>query len=234
MRNTGPLKLVAAASVMLAVAAPQWVLPAVFTAIGLDGRRSELLTAWLAPALAGVGFLLLSVGLVWWVRTRAREEAWSPYLAALSGIANEHGRGVAEDAKRGLTFAAVREGQTIDVAFHPTAQQLTVRSRVTARQPLAWIRTNAPKTVRGDELREVGTGRGWEMRAELPALARALLEDPALAEDVSRFFDRPGAVAIMHDRSGIEIVCRAGTADELSALVRAAIEVTFRIRRVNG
>jgi hypothetical protein len=162
---------------------------------------------------------------------RARSQ---PYYDALRPFAAEYGRGVIQGPD-GVEVSLQRGGQVVDVRVGlGPGGAMTIVSPSPARQTLAWSRLTAPPLGPPAAWREVGTGAGWQLRAELPAMARPLLVDPELGPLVTRFFGFPEARQIVHEVGGIAITAAVPTPEAIQEQARLAVELAFSLRRVNG
>jgi hypothetical protein len=233
MRTSSAIRILAIGLVLIVLAVPEGLLPGFLAYMGLDDRRAELYGAWAATGAAAVGFVLLVAGLFQYFSSRQNDEYLRPYKDALVGLAAEYGQGLDTDP-RGLVFSCLREGQMISVLASPRLNELVVTSPVVARQPLAWVRTNMQPRAPWQDFKIVGSGRLWDLRAELPALARALLEDAGLTEVFDEFFGTPEGDVVVHRREGFEARARLAPPPRLERQVRNALEIAYRVRRANG
>lgn len=232
--NPRALVLLPLAAAMVALAAVTPVLETTLRLLGVGDEALPQVTPWAAAALAGCGFVLLVIALVGMATTATRRELFGPYTSALKPFAAEFGRGVAETPE-GLKFELTRDGQRVEVRLDPRGGGgCTVTSPAPARQSLAWLSPGAPKDTPAAAWREVERTEGWQMRAELPAMARPLLADPALMEVIGRFFQSAEAQGVVHTLSGMVVQSRLPAVDDADALVRLSVEIAFRLRRVNG
>lgn len=235
MRTTPALELIFVAVLMLALAVPEALFASALEALGVSARSAALWGAYLSTALAGTGFVLLLFGLVRLVRTHTREEAWRPYVRVLTPLASEYGLALDQHPVSGLTFHAKRDGQLAEVRVSPRDALVVVTCAVAPRQPLAWLPRNATTEAPVRDWAVAGTGRAWELRAEIPTMARPILEDGGLRDQLDRFFGRDEAIAVLHLRgSGIEVRASAGAVDKLERQVREQLDIAFRLRRANG
>ena len=167
-------------------------------------------------------------------RIAARDQRRAPYVAALKPFAAEFGRGVRE-AGESLEFEALRDGQRVEVSLDlRPGGGIAVRSSPPARQSLSWFRPPAAAPSRAAGWREVERTERWQLRAELPAMARPLLADTGLMEVVHAFFTSHRGTAVTHTVSGMEIDAELSPADAVGAQVRVCVEMAFRLRRLNG
>lgn len=231
MRNPLALSLLFVGLLVLGAAVPPAFVPGVLTAIGIDPAVVDRSGPIVGMATAFTGFGMMVLGLVLAFGSARQEEAVEPYRRGLQRLATEHGQAL--DVGSGLSFVALREGQPIAVELRPGREAgLSVRSPVKGRQALAFVRPeDAPSDSRA--LR-VGGGTGWELRAELPAIARALMNDPSLVAMMDRMFNAPALVGVIHDVDGIEVTFTIPDAGEVERRARDGIEIASYLRRVNG
>lgn len=234
MKKRRLLTLAAGSVVLMAVALLQDRMVAYFGSIGLEERNAGVLAAGVSASVIGFGFLGFAGSVLTVLRITARERVWDPMVQVLGPVAAEHGQSAWVDAQRGIGFSAQRDGQRIEVQLSPDARTLTLRSTAPARQTLAWVGDHVPEESPWDAWREVGQGYRWHLRAELPAIAKALLADMPLTADLDRFFEFAADGRLVHDRSGLRMTCGAAPLDRLERQVRRGIELFSRIRRVNG
>lgn len=234
MTNTRALLLLLVGALSLALATVDDLVIGALVAAGFEADAVAPLTIWLSPALAAGGFVLVLVGLVAWLGSTAAENRLRPYARALTPLAAEFGRAVRQSGDL-LELELLREGQRVEIQLDPRAGGgVRVRSSPPSRQSLRWLRPDAePKGVAA-AWREVERGPHWQLRAELPAMARPLLADPALMQVVDRFFAASHGLSIAHTVSGMVIDASLVTPEEVDAQVRLGVEIAFRLRRVNG
>lgn len=233
MSNARALLLLPFAGVMLALAALETPLEVVLQFLGLgdDARRVAPIVA---TGLATGAFLVFVV--VWFVMmgNYRRAERVGPYVEALRPFAAEFGRGVLE-TKNGVELHLQRESQRVVVRVDVgDGGRVSVESPPPARQQLAWVREGAPPPEAARQWREVDRAARWQLRAELPAMARPLLADPALMDVVNRYFDLPEGASVTHTISGMRVDGALPPPERADALVRLGTEIAFRLRRVNG
>ncbi len=231
MRNPLALSLLFVGLLVLGAAVPPGFVPGVLTAAGFDHQMVDKSGPIVGMATAVTGFGMMVLGLVLAFGSARQEEAIGPYRRGLERLAGEHGQAL--EVGSGLSFLAIRDGQAIVVDLRPGRQAaLTVRSPVKGRQALAFVRPeDAPNDSRA--LR-VGGGTGWELRAELPAIARALMNDPALVAMMDRVFAASALVGIIHDVDGVEVTFVVPDPSEVERRARDGIEIVSYLRRVNG
>lgn len=182
-------------------------------------------------------FALVCVGgglFVLW-RGGGAAERWREYLTALNRLAAENGQTIHVDRRTGLEFLAYRDGQRIHV--HVTEgppAALRVRGIVPGRQVLSFVRNEEAVPDPTGRSVSVGGGKGWQLHAELPAIARTLLNDVVMVSMMDRFFAHTESRAIVHDASGVEVVTSLPTFDQAERRARQAIDIVSYLRRVNG
>jgi hypothetical protein len=234
MSNTRALLLLPLAAGMLALAALEESIIKLMGSMGVDSDAVALVGPWLSAVLAGVGFVLLLVSLVAYMGNLSREQQWRPYMLQLKPLAAEFGRGVKE-SKRGIEFEIQRDGQRVELLVDPrSGGGILVRSPPPARQSLAWFRASAPPPSPSQGWREVERNIRWQLRAELPAMARPLLADTTLIGPVERFFEASRGVSVTHAVTGIVIEGELVPDDAIGDQARLCIEIAFRLRRLNG
>lgn len=232
MRNPLALSLFVVGLLILSIAVPAGLVPDLLAAVGLSGEQVLVNSPVVRTSTAMTGFGMMVVGFVIAFGTSRREEAVEPYRRGLQRLAVEHGQAL--DIGRGLSFVALREGHPVSVELRPGGPDasLTVRSPVKGRQALAFVRPeDAPPDSRS--LR-VGGGSGWELRAELPAIARALMNDPALVAMMDRMFGAEALLGVIHDVDGVEVSFTLQDPGDVERRARDGIEIASYLRRVNG
>jgi len=231
MRNPLALSLLVVGILVLLAALPDTVVMGALRLAGLEENQILSTTPVVRVATAVTGFGMLVVGLVIAFATSPLGEAMEPYRRGLQRLATEHGQAL--DMAQGLSFVALRDGVPVAVEVHAgRSPRLTVRSAVKGRQALAFVRpADAPPDSKA--LR-VGGGSGWELRAELPAIARALLNDPSLLALMDRAFDVDTLVGVIHDVDGVEITYQLPDPGDVERRARDGIEIASYLRRVNG
>ena len=220
------------ACLALAAASPVWEPAFTPTAAALTGQPE-----WFSFAVMGgsvLGFVFVTVGVVILWRGGGPSERWRPYIDAIDRLAAEHGQHVEVDKKTGLEFVAVRDGQRILVRLKPEPEHsLSIKGIVAGRQTLTFIRPErAPPEDHRSQI--VGGGKGWQLRAELPAIARVMLNDVVMISMMDRFFAHADTLGIRHDVSGIEVLSELPAPDQVERRTRQAIDIVSYLRRVNG
>jgi hypothetical protein len=201
---------------------------------GFGTEALDVVSPWFAVVLAAVALVLTVAGVASFLSGSARDQRRAPYVAVLKPFAAEFGRGVRE-AGDSLEFEALRDGQRVEVLVDlRPGGGIAVRSSPPARQSLSWFRPPAAAPSRAAGWREVERTERWQLRAELPAMARPLLADTGLMEVVHAFFTSHLGTAVTHTLSGMEIDAELAPVDAVGAQVRVCVEMAFRLRRLNG
>lgn len=202
---------------------------------GGQSREIQDLLPMVVTGSSALALVLVGVGVVILWRGGGAAERWRPYVGAMTRLAAEHGQRIRVDRNNGLEFLAFRDGQRIHVrATDGPPPSLAVKGIIPGRQTLTFVRTedNQPDPTGRTAL--VGGGRGWQLRAELPAIARSLLGDVVMISMMDRFFSHTESTSIVHDASGIEVVSALPSFDQAERRTRQAIDIVSYLRRVNG
>jgi hypothetical protein len=231
MRNPGAVSLLIMGIFFLGLALLPGVMDSILVTVGVPDATAERTApvAVMATAATSLGMIILALFLL--VGSTRREQTYEPYRKGLERLAAEHGQAV--DVGEGLSFVALREGQVISVEVLPEHRaSLVVRSPVKGRQALAFVR---PEDAPGDSRAlRVGGGTGWELRAELPSIARAIVADAILVSHLDRFFSADTSIGVIHDVDGIEVTSRLPPSHAIETRARDCIEIASCLRRVNG
>jgi len=201
-------------------------------------QQNAAFQAMVPNLVIGTGLLSLAsvatgVFILW--RGGGPMERWKAYLPSLSRLAAENGQTVGLDRRSGLEFLAFRDGQRIYVRAHQDPEpSLVIHGTIAGRQSLTFVRTEDAQKPTANRSTVVGGGRGWQLRAELPAIARTLLNDVVMVSMMDRFFAHTETVGIVHDGSGIEVVSALPTPDQVERRARQALDIVSYLRRVNG
>jgi len=165
-----------------------------------------------------------------------RSGLYVPYADALSRVAGEFGRKVEMHPTDGLGFASGAEGVRVEVLVQPSSPGfITVWMEVPARQRLMFLPThNDGSEVDDADWRLVGRRGGWVMRAPMPSVARPLLADGGVVDDLHLLMEHPEVRAVRHDQRGVEVLADLVPPERLQAVLRAALNVARRLRRANG
>lgn len=236
MKNSLPLILALVGFTMLAVAVPDGVVLAALAAI--EGKQAQDLVGQAATVtlvLAGTGSVLFVGGLIRFFVLFRHEERWGPYSTALARLAMEHGQGVFKQPGGGIGFQSAAEGRTLSVTLVPGSPPLLVaRQDVPARQPLVFVKRDDEVPTPLAHYKLAGEGKSWDLLAELPALARAHMNDLGVVQRMDRFFDLEESRWVSHDATGLEVVCELPKPQAVSQRAREALDVLKYLRQVNG
>lgn len=226
------LIILGVACLALAAASPVWEAALTPPAAALTGQPPWFTWAVMGSSLSGFVFVTVGVVLLW--RGGGLAERWGPYITSLERLAAEHGQKIDVDKKNGIEFLAVRDGQRILVRIKPEPEHsLLIRGVIAGRQTLTFIRPDRAATQDPHSL-VVGGGKGWQLRADLPAIARVLLNDVVMISMMDRFFAHTETLGIRHDAAGIEVVSDLPSPDQVERRTRQAIDIVSYLRRVNG
>lgn len=216
----------------LAAASPAWEAALAPPAAAMAGQPEWFTWAVTGGSIAGFLFVTIGVILLW--RGGGLAERWRPYVDAIDRLAAEHGQHVELDKRNGIEFVAVRDGQRILVRIKPEPDHsLTIKGVIAGRQKLTFLR---PDRAPPEDQRSlvVGGGKGWQLRAELPAIARVMLNDVVMISMMDRFFAHTDTLGIRHDATGIEVISELPAPDQVERRTRQAIDIVSYLRRVNG
>jgi hypothetical protein len=201
---------------------------------GVDGEQAPELSVALCTGLALVGLVFFAVSvssLVWGWR---REQAWRPIHGTLNRIAGEYGLAASIDVRRGMRFATHRERRHVYVEVQPHNRAVLLTCADPGNMLLAWVGDGVAPEPPWADWRAVGGGRRWRLRAETPMLARRIHENPALQEDLEKFFELFPTTTLIHDRNGLRVESDLPRMDLLDRQLRSGIELCYRILRLNG
>lgn len=184
---------------------------------------------------SAMAFLCVSSGVAILWRGGGAAERWRPYTTALSRLAAEHGQRIEVVRRSGIEFLAFRDGQRIHVrATETVPPSLLVKGIIAGRQTLAFVRTEDGRPDPTGRSQVVGGGKGWQLRAEFPTIARTLLNDVVMVSMMDRFFANRETVSVVHDPSGSEVNSLLPPPDQVERRARQAIDIVSYLRRVNG
>lgn len=204
-----------------------------FSAQDWESMQSWMPTA--VVAFSALGFLAIALGVVVLWRGGGPAEKWRPWLTSLDRLAAENGQPVAVDGREGMSFVAYRDGQRVYVRCNPDGEPgLHVRGIVAGRQALCFVRPELQVPGAMPAEYTVGSGRGWQLRAELPAIARILMNDVVLVSLMDRFFSHAEAMGVVHNGQGVEVWCTLPAAENIERRTRIALDIVSYLRRVNG
>ncbi len=236
MKNSAPLLLALFGFVLLVLVMPEgFVLSMMAATLGRHPEEIKGQAASLSLGMAIVGTLCMVLGIARFSIVRGHERTWGPYTDALSRLAMEHGQGVFPQKGGGIGFQSAREGRQLEVQAVPgNPPMLIIRQAVVARQALLFVKTDADLPASHAHFKPAGEGRSWELLAELPALAKAHMNDLGVVQRMDRFFELRESQYITHDAGGIEIVCELPIPTLVGQRAREALDVVAYLRQVNG
>lgn len=217
---------------LVAVFAVDEAIPWIVDAFGVPRRRAEPMLIPLTVSTGVVGITMVLAGM-WLLFSHSQAEAtFGPYQQALTRLAAEHGQAPAVNPAGQLVFRGQNDGVPFHFVLDPRSGMVVVRVEQAGRLTLAVMRPEyAPEAGAG--LR-VGHGSGWELRAELPSLARRLLEDAGLVGVLDRFFAHEHAVGAVHDARGLEVTLGLPEPASVERAGRAGILMATALAQVNG
>ncbi len=188
----------------------------------------------------GLGVGLVSGSLVGFFRVLTdREVLYVPYVDALTPVAAEYGRRVETHPQDGLGFVSRAEGVRLEVLVQPARPPfISVWMRAPGQQRLLFVPDSSEGHDADDaeeaDWRLVGRRGNWALRAEMPSVARPLLNEGALVDDIVALMRHREARAIKHDQHGIEVLLDLVSPIDLRTVVGDAVRVCRRLRQVNG
>ena len=165
-----------------------------------------------------------------------RSALYEPFVEPLQLLAGESGCRVEMHPRDGIGFASNAEGVRMEVLVQPADTGfVSMWLEAPARQRLLFVPMHAEGAQADDaDWRVVGRRGGWVLRAALPSVARPMLSDGALIEDVNRLMQEPEVLAVKHDERGIEIAADLVPPERLFRMMRNALTLARRLRRVNA
>ena len=206
--------------------------------MGVDDGQVE--TAHLAVRYVGLGggAMATVTGVVGFWRTLTdRQGIYAPYIAALTPVAKEYGRSVESHPKDGLGFATGAEGVRLEILVQPAGPSrfVSIWMQAPSRQRLLFVPADASGTAVDDaDWRLVGNRGNWVLRAEMPSVARPLLNDGGLVDDLTTLMRHREVRAVKHDQRGVEILADIVPAEDLRLVLRDALMACRRLRRSNS
>lgn len=238
MRWLPPLVLTLFGAILLRFAARSNDLAVVLVNRGLV---SELQTG-VATVQIGTAFGIFGVGLIgfgiWllWQWATDKSDVYAVWSEMLSPVAREYGRLVESHETEGLGFVSHVDGVRTEVLVQPLDDGfVSVWVAAPARQLIMIVPAHVPGALADDhEWRLAGQMPRWVLRAELPAMARPLLEDARLVDSIERLMDTEAVKAIRHDHRGIEVLLTLVPPERLADTVRRALGMGRQLRRING
>lgn len=238
MRWLLPLVLTLFGAILLRLATRSGELSIVLVERGLvDELESGVATVQLGAALGIFGVFLVGFG-IWmmWQWATDKSEVYAVWAQMLEPVAREYGRLVESHETEGLGFVSHVDGVRTEVLVQPMDEGFSsVWVAAPARQLIMILPVDAPGALADDhEWRLAGQRPRWVLRAELPALARPLLEDVRLVESVEHLLDTGAVKAIRHDHRGIEVLLTLVPPERLAHTLRLALAMGRHLRRVNG
>lgn len=236
MKNSAPLIAAIVGFTLILLAIPEgFVLSALAALHGQEPETLKAESATVTLSMTVLGACLLLGGIVRYALISRHSSLWGPYDSALSRLAMEHGQGLFPLPGGGIGFQSAREGRKLEVQALPgTPPILVVKQAVPARQPLLFVKLDGELPAAQAHFKPAGEGRNWELFAELPALARAHMNDMGVVHRMDRFFDLAESEWISHDANGIEIVCSLPAPALVAQRAREALGVLAYLRQVNG
>jgi hypothetical protein len=104
-----------------------------------------------------------------------------------------------------------------------------------SRQRLLFVPADASGTAVDDaDWRLVGNRGNWVLRAEMPSVARPLLNDGGLVDDLTTLMRHREVRAVKHDQRGVEILADIVPAEDLRLVLRDGLMACRRLRRSNS
>ena len=204
---------------------------------------------WIEPELRAYGVLYtnLVLGLFGllvvlfgvyqlWLWASDRGDVYAAWADQLSAVAAEYGRRVEVHPKEGLGFVSTVEGARTEVLVQPMGEGfVSVWVAVPCRQPLMLVPVAAEGALRDDpDWRVVGQHNNWVLRAELPSMARPMLDDSRLKLAADNLMHYPWVKAIRHDRKGLEVLMPLMPPEHLAPMVRHALHLVRVLRQLNA
>lgn len=232
MRRSLAAALFVVGVILVAVFAVDEVIPWIVDAVGVPEATSArmLLPLTVSTGFVGMG-MILGGTVLFFTHTQALA-TFGPYQRALVRLAAEHGQHPAVAPGGLLAFRGQNDGVPFELSLDPRRGTMVVRVQEAGRLSLAFLRPeHAPPS--GAELR-VGEGTGWELRAELPALARRLMADNGLVALLNSFFSVEHAVGAVHDRGGLEVTLGLPHPTEVDRAGRVGIKLATFLAQLNG
>ncbi|MCP4807497.1 MAG: hypothetical protein GY913_19880 [Proteobacteria bacterium] len=165
-----------------------------------------------------------------------RSALYEPYIDPLSRLAAESGCRIELHPRDGVGYASNAEGVRMEVLVQPADHGfVSLWLEAPARQRLLFVPIHAEGAQSDDaDWRVVGRRGGWVLRAALPSVARPMLADGPLVDDVNRVMEAPEVMAVRHDERGIEVMAELVSPDRLHAMMRDCLTLARRLRRINA
>lgn len=185
----------------------------------------------------GVGAALTVGAVVAFIRAATdRAGLYAPYVEALTPVAAEYGRVVETHPKDGLGFASGAEGVRLEILVQPSSPGfISIWLQTPAQQRLLFLPAEAGSNPVDDaDWRLVGRRANWVLRAEMPSVARPLLNEGALIDDVTGLMRHRETRAVRHDQRGVEVLMDLVPAKDLRLVLKDALRAARRLRRTNS
>lgn len=238
MRWVAPTLTLLSGAAVLLVASQAQRIAELIVALGWIKREHQVvatLYGTLVLGLFGLMVLLYGVYLLWqWASDRS--DVYEAWAHALTPVAAEYGRRVELHPKEGLGFASNVDGARTEVLVQPMGQPfVSVWVSAPCRQPLLLLPAAIEGALNDDpDWRLVGTHNNWVLRAELPSMARPILEDGGFQHAADGLLHYPWVRAIRHDHKGIEVLLALMPPEHLGPMVRYALNLVRVLRKVNA
>lgn len=233
MRRSLGIALTVVGALFVAAFAWEGAIQRVFALLRVDPLWGREMAVPIALSTGLVGAVLVVSGLLLVFRDLRESEVFGPYRKALFRLAAEHGQAPTLRADGGLGFTGMRDGYPFECAVYPAgAPAVQVRVGIAGRLSFAFLRVGHPSPSAA--WLPVGGRDGWELQAELPALARRLLADQPLLVRIDRYFARAPALAVVHDLQGLYVTADMPADAEIEALVRDAIGLAGFVAGLNA
>ena len=185
----------------------------------------------------GLGFALMALGVHRGLLiARDRTHEYLPYLPELERLAGEFGARIQQDPREGLGFVTSHHGSRLDVLVQPADPSRTrLFLESPAQQRLMVLSAHGQGSDLDDaEWRLVGRRGAWVLRAQMPGLARPLLEDRGLADSLDELCTYDELIGVRHDQLGVEVLAGGLPPDQLIDFLRAALAVARNFQARNG
>ncbi|MEY3211061.1 MAG: hypothetical protein RIT28_1542 [Pseudomonadota bacterium] len=203
----------------------------------INGEQVVMFGVYLNLFLAIFGLCVLLVG-IWllWQWASDNSEVYEIWVQQLEPVAGEYGRRVEIHPKEGIGFASQADNVRTEVIVQPLGEgYVTVWVASPGRQPLMMMPAHAEGALADDtDWKLVGQHMNWVLRAELPSMARPLLNEGALVSAVSQLMHFPWVKAVRQDSKGVEILMGLMPPEHLSPMVRDALVVARLLVKLNG
>ncbi|MCB9759194.1 MAG: hypothetical protein H6739_05100 [Alphaproteobacteria bacterium] len=188
-----------------------------------------------ASGVLGLGVMFWGVWLLWqWATDNT--ELFAVWARMLGPLASEYGRRVEIHPQEGVGFASMVDGVRTEVLVQPLNEGfVSVWVGAPGRQLLMLVPADTRGAMMDDsDWKLVGHRENWVLRAELPSVAKPLMNETALVVAIDDVFRHPWVQAIRHDYKGIEVLMRLMPPEDLTEMVRRSLMVCRHLRKVNG